>query len=362
MAVAPWTFQHALPNLHLREGIGNEFIAIWPYNDPRIDELRIDPRVTALLDNFTDAFSEPVAPSVLVVRRGSLRHNGFEALIAFRNLIALNAIAFGCQFRLRHQNTRGPLWSDFFDLYPITLGAGNMLVVQSPAILGLEDTTGFKGQCSPTLPPPVQIDVRFDTQLLNVLLAEWHRAFIQAQLSDWKLTCLFRSLQMAFQASRIPFYNSGIHVDYGTRLALWVSAFECLTHPKTAKTDLKTVLALLALAGFKRQDLKDRKYPANIKNVQIQLTLVEELYRHLYSTRNDYLHGNPVTPEALLAFRTLGHPPLLLLAPLIYRHALFAFIFGGQPQQAGSDLAYEIITRRDFEDSLAKATATQRRW
>ena len=46
--------------------------------------------------------------------------------------------------------------------------------------------------------------------------------------------------------------------------------------------------------------------------------LIQKLYCYLYKARNDFLHGNPVTPNKLFPSNKPGGLSLLQCAPLIY--------------------------------------------
>lgn len=257
-----WNILRILPNLRLEKPIENTYLAIVPQNDDRLTPLRTDPRVARLLDNFTDAFSRKIVPPALLLRADAPASVDLEAIIAFRNSVAVNAIACAWRDRLRTHNTFGTQWSDFWDIYPTGLGNGDFFVTNSPALRGIEpDVEDFRGQCSPYISPPVHLSIRIDDRLAGVLDAAWDEAFLHGSTEQWRYQCLFRSMSMAYQACRIPVYNQSLIYDFGTGLGLWVSAFECLTHPGAGgKAGLITVLDLLKQVTFSDPELRAKQF------------------------------------------------------------------------------------------------------
>ena len=142
---------------------------------------------------------------------------------------------------------------------------------------------------------------------------------------EWKTRVLFRSLEVACQAARVPAVGTRtptIH-DVGIGLALWVSAFEILSHPKEGDATRTTVLDLLETAAWKTSKLKARRFKIwGPKKTIRRISLVQKLYCELYRARNDFLHGNRVTASKLFPLNKSGGPTLLHCAPLIYRAAL----------------------------------------
>jgi hypothetical protein len=116
--------------------------------------------------------------------------------------------------------------------------------------------------------------------------------------------------------------------DFGVSVALWVSAFEILVHPgKNGKSDLPAVLALVSKARFNDRVLKRRRR-ITYRNQTLSGNAAEFLYWRLYMARNDFLHGNPVTPNDAL-YKTpkqKGRATLLNhLAPLLYQVVLLSY-------------------------------------
>ena len=69
-----------------------------------------------------------------------------------------------------------------------------------------------------------------DFPLARELLNRWIVRFSEDAV-EWKDKALFRSLNMANEAGRIPALTAATFYDVGRSLALWVSAYEILAHP-----------------------------------------------------------------------------------------------------------------------------------
>src|SRR5207249_1968746 len=159
--------------------------------------------------------------------------------------------------------------------------------------------------------------------VLDSCLQLWNRRFIQNR-HEWRTRVLFRSLEIACQASRVPAVGTRtptIH-DLGVGIALWISAFEILTHPKKgsvfsptkAGASKWTVLDLLEKAPWLHPQLRAKPFRVIKNSKRKGINLVQNLYRELYRARNDFLHGNPVTADNLFPKKEAGMPTLLQCA------------------------------------------------
>ena len=72
--------------------------------------------------------------------------------------------------------------------------------------------------------------------------------------------------------------------------------------------------------------IKRRAYKITYCGKDHRVNLVQKLYKELYDTRNDFLHGNPVKPKRLYPFRNKNVPHIIRFAPLIYKIALLSFL------------------------------------
>ena len=132
-----------------------------------------------------------------------------------------------------------------------------------------------------------------------------------------------RSLNMAHHACQLPANQDTRHFDYGRQVALWVSAFEILAHPQTEQVDKRFVCDLLDRAHWTQAQGSTKKTHGE-RNPDGWRGIPSWLYLRLYDARNNYLHGNPVSPESL---RLPGTDRVVadFAAPL-YRIALTAFL------------------------------------
>jgi len=139
---------------------------------------------------------------------------------------------------------------------------------------------------------------------------------------------LFRSLEVAFQASRFPSDGFSSINDVGTRIGLWVSAFEVLFHPGGGSVNKHLVQVAIARTRLKdprlRRNLYRRTWGRPPRTFSIPFPAL--VYDDLYRARNAFMHGNPVTALDLLFRRSGKYPPLIVLAPLLYSVALRTYL------------------------------------
>jgi hypothetical protein len=318
-----WRLAYVVPNALLSRAIENDWLAITPSTDPRVLEIiAAQESARVLLTNFTDQFGTAIHPAVILRNSAAPPSVDAEALIAFRNAWAVSTLTYGWSYRINSHHTRSPLWADFFEIYPITVRDEDF-ISRSPAFSGIDEPAGFRGQTSPLIRNPSALRFDYDTSLFAMLLRGWGKRFIRRQFG-WKTSTLFRSLAVAFQACRAPFVNRGTIYDHGTKLALWVSAFETLAHPRPGQGDanLKTVIDLLKLRDWSDPRLNQKRYSVRYRNQSIRCGLIPRLYGELYKARNRFLHGNKVAPKNLFPFNDSTCPQMIQLAPLIYRAAL----------------------------------------
>ena len=170
-----------------------------------------------------------------------------------------------------------------------------------------------------------------DPGLLKRLLFAWRRVYVNGRERD-TFRRLFRSLEVAFHAAQQPADGLPSLSDVGNRLALWVSAFEVLFHPGgKGKINSRLVRKALRRVPWDKRQLTLRRYCILHDKQRIRVTLPEKFYDDLYRARNQFLHGNPVTPAVLRYKRSLRHVPLQCIAPVLYNAALLSFLGGRVP-------------------------------
>ncbi len=322
-----WRPAAILPNLSLQKAIGGDEIAIAPRSDPRVVEFgSANPTFQTFLCRFTDAFSAPLDPAVLVVREGLLTKLGqVEPLASFRDLVALSTIPYARSIAAISTNPRHIFYSNSFAFYPWTLHPGyERLVLSTPAVTDVREVGEFHGQSSAEL--PVMELSQLDEPLYKALLGRWKGHYL-GRRQRWRDRALFRSLNMANQAARLPAGIDPTMYDLGRITALWVSAFEILAHPRTANSGLRSVYPLLERVRYHDKRVGSRRFAAYMgrdKRPWPRRPLPCWLYGKLYQARCAFLHGSPV--RASLLMPTKSKEGLFWLAPSLYRLALAGFL------------------------------------
>ena len=323
-----WEFVFILPNISIKDSVGNDNIAICSPNDPRVEGLiKLHSNIRYLVTGFTDQLNRKVTPSVLIRRSKSPDKYTLDSLIDFRNIYAICCVISGWQNLLNRDDGQimpsNVLYSDYFSIYPIVPSSkDDYLAIISPAVRGLDLASEFTGQISPSIVSQVY-NPHYDDALFKALSKEWKKRHIFRRYSDWKLTSLFRSLQVAYQALSMADSNFSTIYDYGTNLSLWVSAFEILAHPKNKSVNLLSVLPLLD-NSFLPKELTKRIYTVDFRNKSYRVNLVQKLYCQIYDARNSYIHGNPVTTKDITPWGKTNRHPLYVFAPLIFKIALIS--------------------------------------
>jgi hypothetical protein len=337
--MATWNLLCVLPNINgqkgWREPVEADFLAIVPRDDERVSHLGNKSAATdALLANFHDAFGNPCQPTPVLIRSD---HNGgrlsADALLSFRNAVALPAVVMAWIAYLNNPLSAvgGTRWSDYFDIYPWspTKPTGELGAFGPEVHADLQDPASFQGQPSPALFASDLICPTSDRHLRDLLLQHWKRRFSQHQ-DDSHLQRLYRSLEVAYEAARVPFEAHFRVLDIGIRLSLWVSAIEILWNPRVpgpmeVLSKIDDVQYALPELGRRDSCLLNRNGKPNDKKA---VTLPQLLYRDLCHLRNDFLHGNQVEPSQVFGFGCPDRPQYLSLAPLLWR--IFVMKFMGE--------------------------------
>ncbi|MGD0585014.1 MAG: hypothetical protein ABSA86_04435, partial [Oryzomonas sp.] len=293
-----WKYILLFHNLPVAEPIGNDIIKIVPLNDQLVAEIRLRSETFCrFVDSFKDQFGRSSKPSLLFLN--SVNKPDIESLVSFRNILAISSISlawarvlsYGSQFEYFK-------YSDYFNFYPYSLTSDEKyLLAQTPSIRSLEEVGDFSGQPSPGIAKASSLRDFYDKSLFNELLSKWIELFIKKRSGKWELIALFRSLEMAFRASALPFGNQGTIHDYGASISLWVSAFEILIRPQYKAISYKDVLNMLGTIYFCSPHLQYKKYRIKTSKKILSLTLVQKTYLEMNYARNNFLHGNPVNSK-----------------------------------------------------------------
>jgi hypothetical protein len=149
---------------------------------------------------------------------------------------------------------------------------------------------------------------------LDSLLSLWRRAFIRKQKISLG-TRVFRSLQSAYLALSSWSPNQGSIYDVGSKVALWISAFEILGHSK------RRIDRMDVLRSFEHQywqgSLK-RKYRIYKDPKKPHVNLPAKICDYTYRVRHSFLHGNYMTLKDFFPSRNDQLPSLLKASPILY--------------------------------------------
>ena len=183
-----WELIFLLPNLGFRDSVGNKDIAIVPADDPRAVEIASSNELAAtIIQGFEDQFRRKVYPSLLLINiNGPDTLRDIDTIVSFRNIFALTSIIKGYERSVKLSSLVSPIYSDYFDFYPISISRKNDgFITSSPAILGFDDETQlFRGHISAGLPNPDYIYARPDNQLFVLLERAWERRYIKERLNE----------------------------------------------------------------------------------------------------------------------------------------------------------------------------------
>lgn len=356
-----WVFISVFHNLSISDKIESKHVVITPHDDPLTQAIRDrSPAFSQFVDNFKDQFGRHFSPSLFFLHK-SVKPD-LEAIIAFRNLLAISSIVQSWERFVCHGTQLDYYkFSNYFELYPYSLSKDEKdLIANTPSILGLDEPAEFQGQCSPEIATSHSTTRFYDSTLFDALSKQWVEYFIKRKRKEWKSRSLFRSLEMAFRAAALPFRNQGTIHDYGANIALWISAFEILTHPGDDYVNFTKILRFLGDINFNTKKLNHKRYngPKNER-----LNLVQKTYFEMHIARNKFLHGNPVNTSDLFPGRKIECNSLIVLAPVLFKCALYHFLglleFNSRNQ---TEIVQDILRRRDIETAILKFREPRRNY
>lgn len=352
-----WEFGFVLPNLVLPSdpndtgpgswshglSVAPDLIAIAPNTDPRMAALRrANPAVDQILSAFRDQHGKRYEPAVLIIstRAPESVRLSLEAIVAFRNIVAMSIILRGRAALARGHEASTVTWSDSFDFHPAQVGRSGHVVIQSPALMRI---VSRNARITLTHSPSISLEGRrlwADRYLLWAGGKAWRRRFSRPILREAFGDRLFRSLDVAYQACGIGSKNEASLNEYGTQLALWVSACEILAWPTDRHAHLDSVLAMLARYPAREATHKLR-FRAKVRGKPMRLSAVQRAYTYLYKARNHFLHGNPVSSNMMFTLNRRERIALPRIAAIVYRAALVTYL----------DTRYkkELISLRDLK-------------
>ncbi|MEQ9153467.1 MAG: hypothetical protein RLO06_18460 [Parvibaculum sp.] len=287
------------------------------------------PVIRRFLGRFKDAFGDCLSPAVVMRRSDApAATRTVEASAGFRDAVAMSVIPLSRARGTGRRTTYGVAYSDQFDFYPWMLTRDyHDLVAMTPAMLAIHEVRLFRGQSTPGLAPASLRDSDVDVPLLEELLRRWRRLHGGEAPPSHDDVALFRSLNMAFQASRMPGGQETSIYDIGRLIALWISAFEILVHPGgNGRSGPSQVLDRLRSVQWLDPRIAELLPPTPgmpaRRRTQVAEIAPDRLYRLLYDARNDFLHGNPLDELDLVVAPSGIH--IARVASALYRLALTA--------------------------------------
>lgn len=323
--MATWIPMFALPNIALEEAIEADGVALVSFQDERLRQLANDHRrFGSYLDRFRTEFGCRLQPSIIIRRDDSSEnYRSVEALAGFRDALSISVIPHSWATLLRHGHNPEILYSDWFDIYPWMLDKDyNFVVMNSMAQMGFEQEEKLHPQSTPGITPSSLTRRMIDRPMLEALLKRWPTRY-QTKTPSWENTALFRSLNMANAASKIPANAEGTHYDIGRSIGLWVSAFEILVHTGK-RSDIYKVYDMFDKVEWHLTECKKKNHePYGLAGKPLR-TLACWVYGQIHAGRNRFLHGNSITADTLMVAKS-GRP-LLHYAPILYRMALTGFL------------------------------------
>jgi hypothetical protein len=245
-----------------------------------------------------------------------------EVVTAFRDIISLSVVPYARSSRLRFNRASDLVFTNTFQFYPWMIDKTfEEMILINPAQLHAHMLEEFEGQSFLEQSQASIMERNIDLPLATELLHRWIVRFSEDAV-QWKDKALFRSLNMANEAGRIPALTAASFYDVGRTLALWVSAYEILAYPGgIGQSNFGTVSAKLESVKWLNAKLSATTHTIPGKAPQ-QKQLATWICKKVYDLRNDFLHGNDVDGTALL----LNGKVIIDYAICLYRLALTGFL------------------------------------
>jgi hypothetical protein len=283
-----WIPMFALANIAVEEPIEIDGMALAATSDIRIRELaQKHENFANYLESFQTEFSHHLQPSIIIRRADTPElYRSVDALAGFRDAIALSVIPYSWSQFLRYGHTLEVAYSDWFTIYPWMLDKNyEYVVMRSMAQLALDEAHELKPQSTPGITPRPLIRRMIDRTMLAALLKRWPERYA-TETPSWEDTALFRSLNMANAAAKLPANAEGTYYDIGRSVALWVSAFEILVH--SGSSGLFKVYDNFDKAEWNLTKCKEKKYEAyGYKEGEPLRNLACWIYGKIHQSRND---------------------------------------------------------------------------
>ncbi len=237
-------------------------------------------------------------PAVLLARSRAPQLLYHDVLRDFRNLCAIATVVAGRTAQLGNGSNWLATHSDFFTFAHHVAGKDGAIVTLDGIVRGLDDDPEeFLFTASPMIDSPGSFSVHVDSALYDRLVRRWRRHHFGTRKTR-RGRQLFRALEIAFQAARYPSDGMTSWNDIGTRIGLWVSAFEVLCHPGTTNVNKGVVQSALSAAAWTSKRFRAKRFRVTRNGKAYPATLAEKVYDGIYQARNDFMHGNRVAARS----------------------------------------------------------------
>ena len=355
-----WEPVRALPNIDVDEPVESPIFALVPASDPRVERLKREHgRFQTFMSRFQDTHGDHISPTLIISRTDapeSFRDS--EVVISFCDLLVASTVPLARSRTIIDNNTLHRVaYSNFFWVHPWMIDkCYEKIIAHTPAMLHIHNADQFIGHSSPELSPTTLRRRDFDEPLLQELLRRW-RARYETANPQWADVALFRSLRKANKACLFPEGADFGFLDEGEIVSSWPSAFEILVHPgDDGQASINTVFDLLQKIPWIDKTCGYRRFPIRRGRRREQKNLACWLYNHIYTCRNDFMHGNPVTHEKLLLPKSGRR--LTSHAATLYRLALSSFLDlawkDPLPELENAQFGLDITRMWEFQEPQSK--------
>jgi hypothetical protein len=323
-----WLPALVMPNINMEEPVEAGELLFAPWHDSRVQEVfKVDTDFTDFMQRFTDAFGMVLRPLILLVRSDIPRERlNMSMAVTLRDALSMSVIPGAYANTLIWDRALESGYSDAFDFFPWMPGAENDggMTALTPAQRAYHVVKEFHGQSSPLLSISSLRLKDIDWTLFNELVVRWRRKFSAAE-PEWADLALFRSLDMANAAAKIPAGRDMTEYSSGRVVTNWISAFEVLIHPgPEKKVGIFDVYRHFEAVKWTNKDCMSPTHPAYSAGKAAQDRILAcWIYGELFHARNDFAHGNPVDANRL---RLQSGRYLHYYAAPLYRMALTGFL------------------------------------
>jgi hypothetical protein len=351
---AEWDLLLLLPNLAVPDQtpFDGAVIQICSSTAPPVRALKETPANATnlrLLRRFRTSRGQAYEPACLVIRADAMTPDA-DAIRDFRNACAICAVSSGrCSALLGHGQWVA-YYSDFFTFsHHLADRSGSVGTLAGISRGADDEVESILGTSAAMIGRPDNFSVSVDKPLFGYLLRAWRRKHL-SKTATRPIRQAFRALEIAIHASSFPSDGFTTMNDRGTRIGLWVSAFEVLFHPGT-KVDKRVVQQRLAAAPWITRLMQTTRHEIVHRGQSYPATLPERIYDVMYQARNDFMHGNRIRQSSIFWRYGNRSASLEFVAAALFGAALRAAL-GGRPRKVEEQVDEHFFGMRRIEKAL----------